>query len=293
LLCALGVTTRALFVGLALAALLRSSALAQASVVKPQFLIIADTSGSMSDAAPANSCGYVRTPGNPTRIDGVACVVRNLLDSVGDAVFGLETFRLTCSDATPTNPYSRGPGSGCGVDDCVYLPNETLPAPWTSGGGFPFRFYGCRDGGQLQVPLSTARAYELRAWGDGVFGGCTAAVAPGQLGGNDFTRVHTNPQSNTPLSGSLRTAYRYLNHEFAGSGLPSPYIDFDGTGQPDPYPACRPFNIILLSDGDEFCGSARPASSARANAQNLGCLRLDLNRDGDTTDPGEFNRGGS
>ena len=111
------VWSRRLGVGSGLAAFLSllqlgfSAAPAQAQVqVKPWFLIIVDTSGSMQDnctngatnwptcnncsggcASTANSCGL-----SHTRINDAKCALRNILNSTGDAEFGMMQFRHPC-----------------------------------------------------------------------------------------------------------------------------------------------------------------------------------------------------
>ncbi|MDP3276590.1 MAG: MopE-related protein, partial [Deltaproteobacteria bacterium] len=266
------------------------------TIVKPEFLLIVDSSGSMrATDAGANSCGY-----GTQRISVAGCVVRNLGDSFGDAIWGLQTFGLTCNH--PTAPYLRATANGgTGNTGCVYPFPAALPAPNPAGnGGFPYPFYGCQDAGTLWVPISEAGMPNLRAWGDGTFNSCAAFPAPGGVGGPDLVYNTTNWDEAgatrfTPLAGSLNFAGRYLRNQIAGR--PSPYINFNNTGAPDPYGRCRPVNVILLTDGDE-CSSNNNAScnlsstpiGAQGNARNLGCLRVDLNGDGDTTDPGEFNQ---
>jgi hypothetical protein len=76
----------ALLTTVAVGALAPAAAQAQTTIVKPEFLLIVDTSGSMTATTGMgrNSCGYTRT-----RMNDAACVVRNIADGVGDAIFGL------------------------------------------------------------------------------------------------------------------------------------------------------------------------------------------------------------
>ncbi len=247
---------------------------AQVTLVRPEFLLIVDTSGSMTAVTPGvgtNSCGYARR-----RINDAACVVRNIADGVGEATFGLETFGLACAAAGCH--YAFGPGTGCGVTNCAPL---AVP-------GYPFPFQGCDDGGNMQVNINSTQTWELRTWGDGSWTSCAnpSGLSTPTLGGNELSNFYNAAcpgaaVSNTPLGGSLRAAWNYLSDRMRAAvpARPSPYVDFDGTGLPDPYGACRPVSVILLTDGGETCTGATPVP-ARQNAFNIGCLRVDLNRDG-------------
>src|SRR6188474_2251700 len=70
-----------------LLALPTAPAEAQATQIKPRFLIVIDTSGSMDEAAPPNSCGYAAT-----KMGAARCAIRNILNSIGDAEFGIMQF---------------------------------------------------------------------------------------------------------------------------------------------------------------------------------------------------------
>src|SRR5690242_5277816 len=64
--------------------------------VKPWFLIVFDTSGSMDEAAAPNSCGYPAT-----KMGAARCAILNIIDSAGDAEFGLIQFAQD-HDASPS-----------------------------------------------------------------------------------------------------------------------------------------------------------------------------------------------
>ncbi|MFO0561034.1 MAG: MopE-related protein [Polyangiales bacterium] len=234
----------------------------------------------------SNSCGY--TPNS--RMNSAACVVRNIADSVGDAIFGLSTFALNCSASgchysAPAGTYMSR--AGCGTQNC----NLTVS-------GYPNPFYGCWDAGPIQVGIRESNAWELRTWGDGSWTSCAnpSGLSAPSLGGNELSNVYNTACDGaavawTPLAGSLYGTWRYLTNQNATN--PSPYRNFNGTGAADPYRACRPVNVILLTDGDETCvdaiGGVTSEPAAR-NARNITCLRVDMNGDGDTLDPGEFNQ---
>ena len=85
--------------------------------VKPYFLLIFDTSGSMNDLpAVANTCGFTTstTSGgmNPTttvasrKMDAAKCALGKILNATGDADFGLMQFAQsnTCGDGSSCGP---------------------------------------------------------------------------------------------------------------------------------------------------------------------------------------------
>jgi hypothetical protein len=298
---------RKLAVSLGLATAMCAASASAQTVVKPEFLLIVDSSGSMrATDAGANSCGY-----DQSRISVAACVVRNLADGFGDGIWGMMTYGLTCNAATPH--LRAGAGFGCGdfniAGNCQYAFPPAIPAPNPgANGGFPFAWYGCNDGGTLWVPLADTQQLLLRSWGDGSWTSCTTAPAPGAVGGPELRYFPGSPYDvtnwaevgyptrYTPLAGSLRHAANFLRNLQAPAQR-SPYLNFNGTGAPDPYGRCRPMNIILLTDGDECCSTndslgcnlSSTSTGAAINARNIGCLRVDLNGDGDTLDVGEFN----
>jgi hypothetical protein len=81
--------------------------------VKPYFLLVFDTSGSMNDLpAVENTCGYTTTTGpmdnrvtEPRKMDAAKCALGKILNSTGDAEFGLMQFAQSGS---------CGNGSSCG-----------------------------------------------------------------------------------------------------------------------------------------------------------------------------------
>ncbi len=77
---------------------------AQNNVVKPQFMVMVDTSGSMIiHQQPANTCGYMHQlvppiqnpPGTTITVDRISnakCVLTRIINGTGDALFGLARF---------------------------------------------------------------------------------------------------------------------------------------------------------------------------------------------------------
>ncbi|MDH5670854.1 MAG: MopE-related protein [Myxococcales bacterium] len=78
-----------------LAVVFSSVGQARAQQIKPRFLIIVDNSGSMQQGSlGATSCSGYAT----NKMGHAKCAIRNILDSVGDAEFGLMRFALDNSD---------------------------------------------------------------------------------------------------------------------------------------------------------------------------------------------------
>ncbi|HMI93969.1 MAG TPA: hypothetical protein VK509_21490, partial [Polyangiales bacterium] len=89
----------------------------QSQQVKPYFLVVFDTSGSMDGTAPANSCGYQTTTTDmmvtttaPRKMDAAKCALGKILNSTGDADFGLMQFAQTDCGNGPTCAPTRDAG---------------------------------------------------------------------------------------------------------------------------------------------------------------------------------------
>jgi hypothetical protein len=239
---------------------------ANAQQIKPYFLVIVDTSGSMAQCAGTqqasngqtsvldcscyaggkvnnacsgafntNRCGL---PSN--KIGDAKCSLQRIIDGVGgDAVFGLMQFQLPCNlTASP----------GCtNSQNCA---NST-----------------CKDG-QLDVEISEGNASLMREWVDGVDQGTCDA---------NHNAVHElTPGQWTPLAQSLTRANQYLRGTAASdfvwstgeTSVPASPIPVS-----DPTLACRPISVILLTDGVDTCAGSPtndpPAQAALLNAGDV------------------------
>jgi MYXO-CTERM domain-containing protein len=110
------------------AALTCASASAQSNQVKPYFLVVFDTSGSMSDDVrspnSANSCNY---GGNdPSKMDEAKCALAKLVNATGDADFGLMQFAQTWDGAGSCSGGSCAPSASSAL---LRVPIETNTAP--------------------------------------------------------------------------------------------------------------------------------------------------------------------
>src|SRR5262249_33214941 len=150
---------------------LTASAAAQPVQIKPEFMMIVDTSGSMTSSTGSgnNSCGYTRT-----RINDAKCSFRRIVDSTGDAIFGLERFAQNCrqSDGTWRGVDSTG-GPTCGTTAAL---------------------------GQVLVGISDGNATSLVVWVNNT---------PNPVDCRNTADPELSAIGDTPLAGSLDAAQAY------------------------------------------------------------------------------------
>ena len=270
--------------------LLSRTAFAQ-EAVKPYFVVIVDNSGSMNDkvADGLNSCGQERS-----RMSDAKCAMQRVVNAYGDATFALARFQETTSgtctgpvagenqaaacdlDTCPSGsgcdrwrfetisrpgPDPTGPWCGdcegkectdrCDFFECNSAENYSCPATCTSCDYTTLDCGDCNestgascpatgsnaDRGEILVPFGEENQDEIVKWVDFSCDTCDVTGSDPELGAETFT----------PLAGALRGARRYYqgnDPRFPGSPI--------GT---DPYKACRPYRVILLTDGDESCAA--------------------------------------
>ena len=237
---------------------------AAAQQIKPYFLVIVDTSGSMEWCAastqntPDCSC-RVNTSANcatspPTRpaanlfktnrcgfpqnrIGDAKCALQRIIDGTGgDAVFGLMQFEQPCGNGT------------CST-------SQTCSSSTT----------GPCDDGQLVVEIQEGNASVMRQWVDGVDGPGTCDAAnhrfPHELRSGLWT----------PIAQSLQRANEYLRGTADATfswATDSNMIPSSPIPASDPQLACRPVSVILLTDGDDTCAS-NPTTDPPARAATL------------------------
>jgi len=192
--------------------------------VKPYFMVIVDNSGSMSASTggATNSCGQAQT-----RMSDAKCVLQQILDGYGDVVFGLERYMVDC-----TGSCAPGCATDCGCS-CSSLSCNSCN---DNGGGCPAAGASA-DQGQVLVEIREDNQYDIREWVDFSCGACSTAGPDPELSAETWT----------PIAGSLRAARRY--YEGADPTFPGSPI------QADAYSDCRPYRVILLTDGEETCAS--------------------------------------
>jgi MYXO-CTERM domain-containing protein len=242
---------------------------AHAQQLRPYFLVIVDTSGSMAWCASGteaafgandcschvgnncnaafntNRCGF---PAN--KLGDARCSLQRIIDGTGgDAVFGLMQFEHPCS-TTCGNSQVSSTGTACG----------TTCASNTA----------CDDA-QLVVDVKSGNDSAMREWVDGSCqGSCT----------NNYTRELTAGVW-TPLAKSLQRANEYLRGA-PGNGFLYPTNPAGFNVAPssplagDMQLACRPVAVILLTDGKDTCaGNPTNDPPAAALALNSGDPKAD------------------
>jgi len=173
-----------------------------------------------------------------------------LLAGTAELEFGLMRY------AQAEGPFIRSTCTcaACGPAQCLVSPYDVYPYGAGEGAiNYDGTARGCRDGGELLVPVGEQQGGPVLSWLDHR---------------EDFP---WNPQGNrelradgpTPIAGALDAARRY----FADQVVPA-----------DPRRACRDYYVLLLTDGEETCvtdAAGRPDQRAlEAAARALLDLRV-------------------
>ncbi|MEZ4302676.1 MAG: hypothetical protein R3B70_47565, partial [Polyangiaceae bacterium] len=215
---------------------------------KPYFMLAADTSGSMTTGVGvSSSCGY----GSDRRAH-IRCAIKNTVQAFsGQVHFGLATFprtqtgcSATCFNNCTYNNYSNNNGDpGCGSGSGNTRKGAYIRVPMLQDAFW-------------QVPPPADNTAALLSWVDNSCTGNTELFADGF----------------TPLNGMLRDLQRYFSatgwtSQDGSVSYPTPLAaqDLAGTGV-NGSTACRPVNIIFVTDGGETCD---PMGSAVSVAQDL------------------------
>ncbi len=169
---------------LALLALLGALALPRVAeaqtAVPPYFLVMVDTSGSMtgSTGSGTNSCGQTRT-----RISDAKCVLQQVVNGYGDVTFGLGRFRQTATGTCASSCVSGA--CGCSV-------GYTCDATAASG--------------EVLVGFSPTNQADILRWVDFTCGTCGNSVA---------SNPELKASGNTPIGGTILAARSYLQTALA------------------------------------------------------------------------------
>jgi len=215
--------------------------------LKPYVVLVLDTSGSMIDPTGSGSpsCG-----GPDTKLNHARCAINKIVNSYGDMLFALGRFRMSMSGTTTAATFPTGCTSnqtGCTATDEKF---ELLTA---------------LDGNNAKAALWT------------------------NFSGDTCTATGTDPEiwtanNATPIAGSLAGARRYFQGLQASDGTtiwPSASPGFNPIGN-DPIgnvflgptgcdssfacttncctSQCRPYVVIMLTDGDGSCGNPDTAT---------------------------------
>jgi len=205
-------------------AFLAPRAFAQGEAVKPYFMVIVDNSGSMdtSTGGGANSCGQPQT-----RMSDAKCVLQRILHGYGDVLFGLERFVTDCS-GTCSPSCDTTCGCNCSYLDCNGCNSDGSGCP--AGGE-------TADQAEVLVDIREDNLPDILRWIDYTCDTCATTGGDPELSAETWT----------PIAGALRAARRY--YEGGDPDFPtSPILN-------DPFAGCRPYRVILLTDGRETCAS--------------------------------------
>lgn len=211
--------------------------------LEPFFLIVADSSGSMTGAlaAPPAPC-----PGaGASRLDHLRCALSRLVEARGELVPALARFRESTIDGDCSD--------GCmltGIDCTGCVPSTG--AGCTAAMGSDARI-------EILVPLRDGAERDLAKWVDF---SCTTCDANLGLDPEHFAGGFG------PIAGPLLGAKRYFQGLQASDGTtlwPSGSPGFDPI-RSDPSlpfaPGCRPYVVVLIVDGNETCASYAAGEAA-------------------------------
>ncbi|MFK7986869.1 MAG: MopE-related protein [Sandaracinaceae bacterium] len=111
--------------------------------------------------------------------------------------------------------------------------------------------------GEIIVPIAPGNQADIVNWVDYSCQTC---------GTNQANEPELHAGGGTPLGGSLLAAQDYFD---GSSSFPSPIVG-------DPFNACRPYAVILLTDGAEFCGGDAPAAALALRSTLVGGQAYDI-----------------
>ena len=162
-----------------------------------------------------------------TPLTQAKAAVTNMVSAAGDVIFGLERFQTSCTGCTTGSCTWRGCSSGisCPTPSGVYRANE----------------------GQILAGFGEENQAQVLRWVNTTCAGGDAGADPELLA-----------VTWTPLHGSLDTALLYYRD--GGTWVGTAFSSAIAT---DPYRGCRPYFVIMLTDGDETCGGC-PQNGATA-----------------------------
>ena len=225
------------------------------SAIKPYIMLLLDNSGSMDSptvagaSPPANSCGRERS-----RMSDAKCVITDVVSTYGEAVFGLGRYKVNCGGAynpgtCPACHEGSSPANTCPVtcepNSCACHSLDCSGCDTALGTGCPMGG-ASSDLGEVVSPVAEDNQPDLLRWVNYTQNGCGVSVSDPEIG--------VNPATFTPLAGVLNSAYRYYSG--ADPNYPSPV---------DSHNRCRPYYVVVLTDGDEDCTQFSNTISA-ANA---------------------------
>ncbi len=217
----------------ALAALILSlppSTAAAQTLIKPHFLFLVDSSGSMN-AGTTCTVGTTNSCGVPcTRMNDAKCALQRVVAGTGDAAFGLGQFSQRCDVGTACGDIGGSSGQ--------------ITCDATSAAGV------------IRVGIGEENQAAITSWVDYACGAPPGACA--SITSTTHNEIYAS--GNTPLAGVLERGRCYYRGTCGADGTPpSPLIG-------DSAFACRPVSVILLTDGAPTCGTTTAQAAAAATA---------------------------
>jgi hypothetical protein len=244
-----------------------SAAVTRAQSLRPNILVVFDTSGSMLNGTPASDgsalCGSTAA-GQSSRIFSLKRALRDALAQVGsdEANFGLMRYPQVTGAVAPVCPrghYNTGTGNGCRLSTDTTA-NNTATGEMAYGDGVWFANAAAQA---LIVPV-TKPSSGLKPLVAGDFDPADANIAAvyqwidmsETLAGTPITDPELRSPSNasTPIGRSLFYARLYFDNYVKAKQTT------DGGMVPlDPKGSCRQNLVIFVTDGSEQCDTTRPA----------------------------------
>jgi hypothetical protein len=204
-----------------------------------------------------NSCGHAHT-----RMSDAKCALQNVLETYGDADWGLATYNTVCSGGSCVSGANCEQGD-CGFSTCTTWNGNPCPAFNTMATcTAQMATHGCSwSGTACSGPVCDgSSASGLMRVAIGQFGATTAFPLVDYSCAGSTTSMPTEIFSagGTPLAGSLRLAQDYFlgNATINGVTVVSP-LATDSV-----HSSCRPVAVILLTDGLESCTTSSAAATA-------------------------------
>lgn len=225
---------------------------------KPYFMLVVDTSGSMSEAIPGtNSCGY---PNN--RNGHLRCAVKKTVEAFsGQVNFGLSTYAwkldgscgATCADCTGNQQAQTACFPGCTATFSPFDDSRCGPKRVEASLGNASIHYG----GYVRIPV-----LQDNFWSPPLPPSNAQALV--NLLDNRCDNGEIGAAGSGPVGGALFTMHRYFEGTYRdpfaanypnNAPLASPIGPATYLGQPAERP-CRPLNVILITEADENCDTA-------------------------------------
>jgi len=280
-----GRSLRAVALGLVLAGLVWTPGVSRAQELDPAIYVLVDTSGSMlmTPDGTQNTYGdgsseHPHVAGTTSRLYMAKEALQTVINAYGEVRWGLARFQQNvgqnyfcmCHDEIPNNLLGCGGYGGLwhAADACrlcdMMTPYPDYDLPGTHdrvcinyAGGI---YAGCTDpinsapliGADILVALAAGSEDRILMWIDhqetAFATGTDAATGDHCFSGGVMQDCELRGVGGTPIGGSLQDLYTQLSTTDIGN---------------DPLRGCRPYSVIVLTDGAESCNSDPVTAAAQ------------------------------